>query len=54
MSNLRVCCLSCNHIKGNMDVNEFVQLLVLVNGFPSEVRNDLFKRLKIGGKAMNR
>jgi 5-methylcytosine-specific restriction endonuclease McrA len=52
LSNLIVCCASCNTIKGCMTSDEYKALRTLVHDWNPYAANDLFKRLKVGGNPM--
>ena len=46
--NLKVCCRSCNRIKGSLTGDELEDLTTATRLWPSFVRANLFARLKCG------
>jgi len=51
LSNLVLCCQSCNKIKGALSGDEFRDLLDLLKTFDPRGAADVRMRLKLGGKA---
>jgi 5-methylcytosine-specific restriction endonuclease McrA len=50
LENLTVCCKSCNTAKGILTCDEFTQLSQLARSWPDCAANNLFGRLKAGGR----
>lgn len=54
LANLVICCERCNQIKGNMNEQEFGQLLQMIRAWPPEVQASLLARLRAGGRLVRR
>jgi 5-methylcytosine-specific restriction endonuclease McrA len=49
LANLAMCCQRCNNTKGQMTGRAFRQFMAGLATFPEADRNDVLKRLKMGG-----
>lgn len=54
LANIYVCCRPCNEAKGNMTVEEFQTVYEALRRMPDQVRKDVIKRLRAGGKVFGR
>ncbi len=53
-SNVVACCKTCNKVKGSLNADEYQSLCDLVNTWPDAARDNVTKRLRIGGAFFGR
>lgn len=51
LTNIYLCCRRCNLAKGPLNGQEYLALLRMLAGWPTEAMRDVIARLKAGGKA---
>ena len=52
--NLGLCCTTCNKTKGSLTEEEYCQLLELMLLWPQEARDNVCRRLRLGGSFFGR
>jgi DNA-directed RNA polymerase subunit RPC12/RpoP len=52
MSNIQVVCQPCNERKGKIAAKRYKQLVEILAGWPTDERQDVLRRLRMGAKAM--
>ena len=52
--NLGLCCTTCNKTKGSLTEEEYCSLLELMIGWPQEARDNVCRRLRLGGSFFGR
>ena len=52
--NLGLCCTTCNKTKGSLTEDEYCSLLELMIGWPQEARDNVCRRLRLGGSFFGR